>query len=131
MTKRQPKTKQKIREIVPEKSPKSEPRTWFSHPKMRQGGPLGPLGSKTPPTWPQDTSKPRLLAHLCAIWSDLSSVRGAYFQKRKMQTSCSLVCARERIFSTTNWNIGNETIKWAGAQPTFLAQWRGCRRHLV
>ena len=43
---------------------------------------LGPLGSKTPPpTWPQDASKPRCLAHLCAIWSDLSSIRGAYFRK--------------------------------------------------
>ena len=32
-------------------------------------------------TRPQDTSKPRYLGNLYAIWSDLSSIHGAYFQK--------------------------------------------------
>ena len=42
-------------------SPKGEPRTSFSHPKVHLGGPLGPLGSKTLPTQPQDPPKPRFL----------------------------------------------------------------------
>ena len=47
--------------------------------KNTSGGFSGPLGSKTPHTRPQDASKRRLFAHLCAIWSDLSSIPQTYF----------------------------------------------------
>ena len=41
--------------------PKGWAPTWFSHTKWHLGGPLGPLGSKTLPTQPQDLPKPRFL----------------------------------------------------------------------
>ena len=50
--------------------------------------------------------------------------------KKRSQCDCSLVCVRECIFSITHGNIGNETNKWVGTRPTFLARWRGCRRQL-
>ena len=50
--------------------------------------------------------------------------------KKSSQCDCSLVCVRECIFSIKHGNIGNETNKWVGTRPTFLARWRGCRRQL-
>ena len=65
MTKRQQTTEQKKTQIVQKKkSPEGEPRTWFSHPKMHVGGFLGPLGSKTPNTQPQNASKQQFVAYL-------------------------------------------------------------------
>ena len=60
-SKRQQPKIEKQRKLYQKPFPKGEPRTWFSHPKVHLGGPLGPLGSKTLPTQPQDPPKPRFL----------------------------------------------------------------------
>ena len=52
---------EKLSKLYQKPSPKGEPRTRFSHPKVHLGGPLSPLGSKTLPTQPQDPPKPRFL----------------------------------------------------------------------
>ena len=125
MPKGQQNKEQKATQIVPKISPKGEPRAWFSHPKLHPGGPLGPQISKTPPARPQDASKPRSLC-IC-MPSGLICGRYVVHIFKNGRSSCSLVCVRECIF---HQNIENEAIKWVGAQPTFLARWRVCRRHL-
>ena len=119
----------KHHELYQKTSPKSEPRTWFSHPKMHPGGFSGPLGSKTPPHGPKTPPNHDFL--LICVPSGLICRRFlVHIFKKKSQCSCSLVGVRECIFSKKHWNIGNETNKWVGTRPTFLARWRGCRRQL-
>ena len=84
-------------------SPEGEPRTWFSHPKMHLGGPLGPLGTKTLPTQPQDLPKPRFCSFVSLlVWFVIDS--WCIFPKNARRCWCSFLCVREWTF--------NETCKW-------------------
>ena len=76
------KTTKKTHKKTPElkASPKGEPRTWFSHPKMHPGGVSGPLGSKTPPHGPKTPLNHDFGTILEVFWTYFARIFGVMLE---------------------------------------------------